>query len=160
MNLLIDYIKKKKGNNNMKCDIYGKSIINLDINNEVLKDKNIILSDNIIKFFKTNNQNYIKKNLVVLPSEDKDFNKLYKNEMEVKNSVDISSLNCILQKEDIEIYRDLYIINEGIALYYLLKKLNFIFEEETTKKLDRVLNIYSSKIENNEEFKKTVGSIK
>lgn len=144
----------------MKSIIYGKSIINLDINKETLKNKNDLLSDNIIKFFKTNNQNYIKKNLVVLPSEDKDFNKLYKNEIEEKNSVDINSLNCILQKKDIELYRNLYIINEGIALYYLLKKLNFILEEETTKKLDRVLNIYSSKIENNEEFKKTVGSIR
>lgn len=140
----------------MRCQMYGKNIINLDINEKVIKDRNAILSNNIIKFFKTGNERYIKKNTIVLPKANGNFKKVYKEEIKERKKVNLDSLKPILTEIEIEEYRKLYIINEGLSIYYLLKKINCGFEENVEKKLDYILNIYTNRIENNDSYKKTI----
>lgn len=158
MNLLIDYIKKKKWSNNMK------SIRNLEINEEIIKDiteeefkeKNDKLSNNLIKFFKTQNKDCIEKLEVFLPSDDKDFDKLYKNESKELRSENIDILKKFMSEEDIVTYRNLSIVNPGLAIYFIMTKKKFRYTPEINQKLDRVLKIYEEKIKNSQSFSKTL----
>lgn len=140
----------------MKCNLYGKNIINLELNEEVIKSKNTNLSNNIIKFFKTGNTGYIKRLTVVLPKTDKGLDRLYKKEIKEKRNAGIDSLKSILPKEDIVTYRNLNTINEGLATYFIMKKTNCDFEPEVSKKLDSILNIYCNRIENSKLLEKTL----